>query len=939
MAIYVGGDTHNIDFIPDYLVANDPTSVVNLYRANIDPDNPPAPDSTVWKKITDQRWLDKIKQQNGYTTVETASNSVNANILSTNAPIDGVMNVEIEGNTLKNELVNGDFSDGTSGWGGAYSTNSVSNNILFNTGDGTGYSPLTYQNTSVPINTSAKYYVRATLKVTNAVCDKFRIIYDGSISGSDKTITEFLNPTINTQYIISAIGTPPSDATGNLKVIFRHGYADAATANGKVMEVQEVMAIDLTALGLESKTVAELDAIQWFDGIKSVGEDAGGVGVHEIEVLSRGKNLFDGLGLMRSGINSADGVVSENSSTTRVATKQYKVKANTNYVIKTNSSNIIIRGGQQYDVYSQNIGILFNDGTYSEKTFLTSPSASLIRISFAKTNLIDNLTIEEVLACNIQLEEGTVATAYTPYQEDKIDISSTQPLSRLPNQVSDILGSDGVIRRKIGKRAYITGDENDATLITDMVNTLYPLETPTTEDTGTQLTLQSYANGTLQVDSLIPPYIKESHTINIDDEGVMSYGSSTTGVVPAILIEADLSNVATALNVDNAGLKALLKSITANVWAMGSGASGGILVYGCISRFWYANGLKWIEDNYSTYKQNSNSTISMLMPNTLSPTGYFTVTNRFYLLLYSTNPSDGTIPSQLSLDYFTLKTQLSRVNDIPDSIPIYLPSTYQMVLQGFSPAYTESTAVKTRILWHCKKDADNYLQLSYNYNTKKFDFVKCVGGVAVTLSSNVQTFNRWQIYNIVFGQSDTGMFLDLRKNNGTKESYSNIDTTGFTGVCSGYLLTKDSIGNEGDGWISRVAVKSSVDDSTGILDMSGEGWESPDLLRPWISRVQYINVFPNNRYKILATLTSKGYSVSCYYNDCLLDANPTTPQGEDGTILTVYDEDADSWEQTINGEAFNTDLVFITPNNCNKVKITLSDMLETGDTMSMKLYM
>ena len=65
-------------------------------------------------------------------------------------------------------------------------------------------------------------------------------------------------------------------------------YSSAGTANGKVMEVQEVFAIDMTAGGLEKpdcRPNERKNFPHWFDGTKST--------VGALQLKSVGKNLFD----------------------------------------------------------------------------------------------------------------------------------------------------------------------------------------------------------------------------------------------------------------------------------------------------------------------------------------------------------------------------------------------------------------------------------------------------------------------------------------------------------------------------------------------------------------------------------------------------------------------------------------------------------------------
>lgn len=183
--------------------------------------------------------------------------------------------------------------------------------------------------------------------------------------------------------------------------------------------------------------------------------------------------------------------------------------------------------------------------------------------------------------------------------------------------------------------------------------------------------------------------------------------------------------------------------------------------------------------------------------------------------------------------------------------------TKMFLLQGFSPAYTELTASKLRILAYIKKDANNYWQLNFDNSTKKFNLIKCVGGTLVPLSSIAQTFLKNQIFSIGFGQTSTGMALHLLKNNGAKESYSNTDTTSLTGSSSLYLLTKDTTGNESDAFASRIIFLPNYVPSDAVAEdmlrgnvvgLAGGGFAFPTMTGT-------VKLLPNNKYTLVGTGT------------------------------------------------------------------------------------
>jgi hypothetical protein len=172
--------------------------------------------------------------------------------------------------SVTNTIPNGDFSSST-GFTPANSTLSYADNTCFVTGNGGNARASIVRNDAGVLDISHVYYTRMKVKVTNSACAAIRISYDGSDTGANKLIATLSNPVQDTVYTLSCVGTPPADATGTFKVILDHGYADEATANGKVMEVQEWLCIDLTTMALDYTTVqADIMFPNWFGGTQSI---------------------------------------------------------------------------------------------------------------------------------------------------------------------------------------------------------------------------------------------------------------------------------------------------------------------------------------------------------------------------------------------------------------------------------------------------------------------------------------------------------------------------------------------------------------------------------------------------------------------------------------------------------------------------------------------
>ena len=159
-----------------------------------------------------------------------------------------------------NIFSNGDFSGSTTGWSTTGGTQSVSGNTLSSTGNGTSAGIETTQSTNTAVTIGKRYYMRYLARVTNSSSNGIRLVLDGTTTGSDQ-IVSVSNPVQNQWYTLSGIFTVQSDFTGNIKVKLVHTYADSATANGKTMEVQEVVCVDVTELG---------QPCMYFDGTNDV---------------------------------------------------------------------------------------------------------------------------------------------------------------------------------------------------------------------------------------------------------------------------------------------------------------------------------------------------------------------------------------------------------------------------------------------------------------------------------------------------------------------------------------------------------------------------------------------------------------------------------------------------------------------------------------------
>jgi hypothetical protein len=153
------------------------------------------------------------------------------------------------GVALRNEVTNGDFSDGTTGWPASAGTSNASNNIYSLTGDGTGVAP--YTDTLITGNADS-LFLDISFSVDNALCSSLSVHLYGSTSGSLFNVVSQASPNQDQIYRKSAI-IDASTLVGDITVRVLEVYPDAGTANGKVMKIDGtagVFAINRTEMGI-----------------------------------------------------------------------------------------------------------------------------------------------------------------------------------------------------------------------------------------------------------------------------------------------------------------------------------------------------------------------------------------------------------------------------------------------------------------------------------------------------------------------------------------------------------------------------------------------------------------------------------------------------------------------------------------------------------------
>ncbi|GAB6086499.1 hypothetical protein [Alkaliphilus crotonatoxidans] len=348
-----------------------------------------------------------------------------ASVISMENTVDGKLKYTLKGRTLTNLVQNGNFKDGISGWVPGVSTISATNQIMSITGSGTTRWPQAYTTAlKAQFKTGKKYFIRLRARVTNADAEFLSLMFYDSSGSHHAGRAEVSSPVANQWYEAYAIITTTTDQGAPSRLYCRHTYPDAATANGKVMEVQEVIALDLDQYpDLQGLTAEEINAQipGYIDGMQSV---------ENVKMVSVGKNLFDGhleIGTL---------------STTNGAPQSLLTNCRTNFIQVIPGMNIRNSIGSEYmlsafRLYDNKKTLITSSGNITIPENIYYIRAVLRRIDQS------NLTTEDIINMqnSFMIENSAIPTPYEPYQESTMFLPV--PLRQLPNGVADTIDSDG----------------------------------------------------------------------------------------------------------------------------------------------------------------------------------------------------------------------------------------------------------------------------------------------------------------------------------------------------------------------------------------------------------------------------------------------------------------------------------------------------------------
>lgn len=281
---------------------------------------------------------------------------------------------EIEDDTYfpaTNALVSPDFEAAT-GWTADKATLAVANNVASVTGNGTdAYANLYQSNTNVAV-IGDKVYLRVRARVTNALCTSLQL------STTSFAQPVFINnPVANQWYDIYDV----IDATAtNAILTIRANYADAATANGKVMQVEKPVKINLTtAFGLLTPTVEQMYSLMsqftngHFKGTASLSQPA--------LVLAKTLSMEAQFNAAIAGVTVDDETI--NARVGEDSTTHATLKARLDTEKSTIDQSLVTMGQQLAQTDNRIDNIVTSAGNYYLKCLQTDTGALLVVASGA----------------------------------------------------------------------------------------------------------------------------------------------------------------------------------------------------------------------------------------------------------------------------------------------------------------------------------------------------------------------------------------------------------------------------------------------------------------------------------------------------------------------------------------------------------------------------
>ena len=270
---------------------------------------------------------------------------------------------------------------------------------------------------------------------------------DGVVEGDDRlpVLTMVLD---NAQDKLTRLDKAIAGATNDLEVkeardgeVTLNARLERDLAKGKIHFVD----VEGTSISTESEegylenveilgnTYQDINSLS---DIRSVGTKVEGQELYEIPVVSCGKNLVNPKNIINGYIDGGTNTLTSNNTTRSVIVK---VKPNTTYTISFNKAinRTSVAMFNKMPSFSDVANASITPSGLGYNKYRLVNNTNFTYMVFYYTNVADDDYV-------IQLEEGTQATPYEPYQEDRLTILSPTPLEKVGDVADRIICKDGV---------------------------------------------------------------------------------------------------------------------------------------------------------------------------------------------------------------------------------------------------------------------------------------------------------------------------------------------------------------------------------------------------------------------------------------------------------------------------------------------------------------
>lgn len=361
---------------------------------------------------------------------------------------------------------------------------------------------------------------------------------------------------------------------------------------------------------------------------------------------------------------------------------------------------------------------------------------------------------------------------------------------------------------------------------------------------------------------------------------------NTSEAIAQLMVELDLTPLCNSLfGGSNSAMKAAMKIIDVYGYAKGAGKDGTSVAM----TKWANGGAQW--SGGATNNTNQVAFLHEYCNNNADCQWFTTTDNKFYVLFYA-SASNGTIPSEVDLDYINIKIQFARVPDVINLLPIKFPSTWSMLIKGFSPAWDSNSVNGIKFLLGI--DQSEHANYDVSYQGGKFVFDNWDGSTAENLWSDPINLTKFQTVNLLIEQTATGRRMRILKNQGNVLKYSITSSRNFPGDKQMGVLMHVSGLYQADAFLNSIVfmpnkVFDNDTEAEAVLRGITEGFEEDELFdiskvglhsnaktqndsivlnatSQWQNSTLCIPVLPNNQYLLnIDTAGASAYVNTHYY--------------------------------------------------------------------------